>query len=96
MTLSVSVRHSFSTFELDATFDAPDGITVLFGRSGSGKTTVINSVAGLRRSLAFGTRPRASLLPDGRTRRDYARGPPRPETRQDPMKVIETIPFGRS
>lgn len=49
MTLSVSVRHSFSTFELDATFDAPDGITVLFGRSGSGKTTVINSVAGLLR-----------------------------------------------
>lgn len=49
MTLSVSIKHSFASFNLDVSFDAPDGITVLFGRSGSGKTTVINSVAGLLR-----------------------------------------------
>ena len=47
MTLSVAVKHQFSGFALDVGFEAPDGITVLFGRSGSGKTTVINSVAGL-------------------------------------------------
>jgi molybdate transport system ATP-binding protein len=28
-------------------FDAPEGVTVLFGRSGSGKTSVVNAVAGL-------------------------------------------------
>ena len=49
MTLSVRLRHAFSGFELDVRFDAPPGVTVLFGRSGSGKTTVVNAVAGLMR-----------------------------------------------
>lgn len=49
MNLSVSVAHSFAGFDLDVSFEVPDGITVLFGRSGSGKTTAINSVAGLLR-----------------------------------------------
>jgi molybdate transport system ATP-binding protein len=47
MTLSVRLRHSFPGFALDAAFEAPPGVTVLFGRSGSGKTTIINAVAGL-------------------------------------------------
>lgn len=47
MTLSVSLTHRFEGFTLDASFDAPDGITALFGRSGSGKTTIINAIAGL-------------------------------------------------
>lgn len=45
--LKVSIRHSLPGFVLDATFNAPPGITVLFGRSGSGKTTIVNAVAGL-------------------------------------------------
>ncbi len=45
--LSVSLRHSFGDFALDLAFEAPPGLTVLFGRSGSGKTSVINAVAGL-------------------------------------------------
>jgi len=45
--LEVAVRHGFHQFALDATFRAPPGVTVLFGRSGSGKTTVVNAVAGL-------------------------------------------------
>ena len=49
MTLSVRLRHQFGTFTLDAAFDAPAGVTALFGRSGSGKSTVINAVAGLLR-----------------------------------------------
>ena len=49
MTLSVTLRHSFSGFELDVAFAAPPGLTVLFGRSGSGKTTIVNAVAGLLR-----------------------------------------------
>ncbi|WP_298917098.1 molybdenum ABC transporter ATP-binding protein [uncultured Roseobacter sp.] len=47
MTLAVSVQHKLSGFDLDVTFEAPPGITVLFGRSGAGKTTIVNAVAGL-------------------------------------------------
>jgi len=49
MTLTVQVKHAFPGFTLDAQFDAPAGVTALFGRSGSGKTSVINAVAGLLR-----------------------------------------------
>ncbi|MCC1491137.1 molybdenum ABC transporter ATP-binding protein [Cognatishimia sp. F0-27] len=49
MTLSVSLRHRLGEFLLDARFEAPEGVTVLFGRSGSGKTTIANAVAGLIR-----------------------------------------------
>jgi molybdate transport system ATP-binding protein len=49
MTLSISVRHRLGAFRLEAAFEAPAGVTVLFGRSGSGKTTVVNAVAGLLR-----------------------------------------------
>lgn len=49
VTLSVDLRHRFAGFALDARFEAPKGITVLFGRSGSGKTTIVNAVAGLLR-----------------------------------------------
>jgi molybdate transport system ATP-binding protein len=45
--LEVSLRHAFAGFTLDAAFRAPPGVTVLFGRSGSGKTTIVNAVAGL-------------------------------------------------
>ncbi|MDE4134834.1 molybdenum ABC transporter ATP-binding protein [Phaeobacter sp. QD34_3] len=47
--LSVEVKHARDGFNLDVAFEAPPGITVLFGRSGSGKTTVVNAVAGLLR-----------------------------------------------
>jgi molybdate transport system ATP-binding protein len=45
--LEVALRHAFDGFTLDARFAAPPGVTVLFGRSGSGKTTIVNAVAGL-------------------------------------------------
>ncbi|MBS0123476.1 molybdenum ABC transporter ATP-binding protein [Thetidibacter halocola] len=47
MTLSVDLTHRFAGFSLNVAFDAPPGVTVLFGRSGSGKTSVVNAVAGL-------------------------------------------------
>ena len=47
MSLSVSLRHSFDGFTLDLAFESGPGVTALFGRSGAGKTTVINAVAGL-------------------------------------------------
>ena len=49
MTLSVRLQHRQGDFTLDARFEAPPGITVLFGRSGSGKTTLVNALAGLIR-----------------------------------------------
>jgi molybdate transport system ATP-binding protein len=45
--LSVELSHRFGAFTLDVAFEAPGGVTVLFGKSGSGKTSVIKSVAGL-------------------------------------------------
>jgi molybdate transport system ATP-binding protein len=45
--LEVAVHHAFGGFRLDVRFEAPPGVTVLFGRSGSGKTTIVNAVAGL-------------------------------------------------
>ena len=45
--LDVALRHRFPGFALDASFAAPAGVTALFGRSGSGKTTIVNAVAGL-------------------------------------------------
>lgn len=49
MTLTVAIHHRLGAFSLDAAFTAEDGITALFGRSGSGKTSLIRSIAGLIR-----------------------------------------------
>jgi molybdate transport system ATP-binding protein len=53
-------RHSSSAspFVLDAAFDVPPGITILFGPSGAGKSTILDCIAGLVRphagSIAIG------------------------------------------
>ncbi len=47
MSLSVCLNHQLPDLGLRVDFDAPKGVTVLFGRSGAGKTTVVNAVAGL-------------------------------------------------
>lgn len=47
MTLRVSMTHRFPGLTLAAEFTAPPGVTALFGRSGSGKTSIINAIAGL-------------------------------------------------
>lgn len=49
MTLSVRLRHAFPASRLDIAFDAPGGVTVLFGPSGSGKSSVVTALAGLWR-----------------------------------------------
>lgn len=46
MTVSVKITHDWDSFALDVDFNAPAGITALFGRSGSGKTSIINMIAG--------------------------------------------------
>lgn len=47
--IAVRVQKALGAFRLDAAFEAPAGVTAIFGRSGSGKTSVVNAVAGLLR-----------------------------------------------
>lgn len=47
MTLSVRAKHQLGTFTLDAGFTSDGGVTALFGKSGSGKTSLIRIIAGL-------------------------------------------------
>jgi molybdopterin-binding protein len=47
--LEVDIEHRLADFALDIHFRAGRGLTALFGRSGAGKTSVINAIAGLLR-----------------------------------------------
>lgn len=47
MALSVKLYKKFTNFLLDVEFVAENGITVLFGRSGSGKSITLKMIAGL-------------------------------------------------
>ena len=49
MTLDIHLRHAFPGFRLEVDLVLPGGLTCLFGRSGSGKTSIVNAVAGLLR-----------------------------------------------
>lgn len=51
--LSARIRKRFGDaaqgeFQLDVDFQAPAGITILFGASGAGKTTILDCIAGLQ------------------------------------------------
>ena len=76
MSLEVDIAHRLGPLELQIRFEAPAGITALFGRSGSGKTTVINAVSGLL------TPARGRILSDGEVMFDSAAGINRPVHRR--------------
>ena len=49
MTLAIDIQHRLGDFLLDARFETGSGLIALFGRSGSGKTSIVNVIAGLIR-----------------------------------------------
>src|SRR6266545_2669134 len=66
--LKVAVEHHFGSFVLDAAFESAGGLTALFGRSGTGKTSLINAIAGLLRP------ERGRIVVDGEVLTDTERG----------------------
>ncbi|EWY40438.1 molybdenum ABC transporter ATP-binding protein [Skermanella stibiiresistens SB22] len=63
--LDVAIRRRQGSFDLDIRFQAPiQGITALFGRSGSGKSSVINAIAGLAKPDAGHIRLDGTVLFD--------------------------------
>jgi molybdate transport system ATP-binding protein len=67
MSLDIDVEHARGDFRLAAKFTAQSGVTALFGRSGSGKSSLVNIVAGLIRPQ------RGRIVIDGTTLVDTAR-----------------------
>jgi molybdate transport system ATP-binding protein len=77
--LSLDIRKRFSgdsNFDLRASFSVPDGISILFGPSGAGKTTVLDCIAGFAKPdagrITIGARdlfsnPSTNLSPQQRT-----------------------------
>jgi len=68
MTLAIDIKHRLGSFAIDAQFEAGSGLIALFGRSGAGKTSIINVVAGLIRP------DQARVSVDGVDLVDTARG----------------------
>jgi molybdate transport system ATP-binding protein len=66
--LEVDIACSLGALPLEARFRAAGGVTALFGRSGAGKTSVVNAIAGLLRPS------RGRIVLDGRVLFDAARG----------------------
>ncbi|HSH99648.1 MAG TPA: molybdenum ABC transporter ATP-binding protein [Reyranella sp.] len=68
MSLDVDVEAVRGSFRLAARFSTPPGVTALFGRSGSGKSSLVDIMAGLIRPQ------RGKVVVDGQTLVDTGRG----------------------
>jgi len=67
--IEIAIEKKLGSFALDARLEAPEsGVTALFGRSGMGKTSVINALAGLLRP------DRGRIIIGGTTLFDSERG----------------------
>jgi molybdate transport system ATP-binding protein len=69
VTLSVAIDHQLGGFRIAVDFTAGSGLTALFGRSGAGKTSVINVIAGLIRPDRGRIEIDGDVLTDTTTRR---------------------------
>jgi molybdate transport system ATP-binding protein len=70
--LDFSVKRQQGAFQLEMSLNAGGGVTALFGRSGSGKSSVINMVAGLYRPDSGHIRVEGKTLFDSAKRIDLA------------------------
>lgn len=66
--IDLDIRHRFGDFTLDARFASDGRLIALFGRSGTGKTSLVNVIAGLIHP------DRGRIVIDGQTLVDTARG----------------------
>jgi len=66
--LTLDIERQIGNFRLKAAFESEAGVTALFGRSGAGKTSVINAIAGLMRP------DRGRIALDGEILFDAGRG----------------------
>src|SRR5580704_19464942 len=66
--LEVDLEHRLGAFALDVHFRSGPGLTALFGRSGAGKSSVVNAIAGLL------SPERARIAVDGAVLVDTERG----------------------
>jgi molybdate transport system ATP-binding protein len=69
VTLSVAIDHRLGGFHLAVEFAAGSGLTALFGRSGAGKTSLINVISGLIRPDRGHVEIDGDVLTDTATRR---------------------------
>ncbi|MEL6572152.1 MAG: molybdenum ABC transporter ATP-binding protein [Pseudomonadota bacterium] len=65
--LEVDIRAQLGALHLNVRFQVPSGVTVLFGASGAGKTSVVNAIAGLLRPDAGRIALGGRVLFDGAT-----------------------------
>jgi molybdate transport system ATP-binding protein len=72
MSLVVDIRHRLGDFSLEAAFSSDGGVTALFGRSGSGKTSLIRIIAGLTRPADGRVQLDGDVLVDTAARRFVA------------------------
>ena len=79
MTLKVDIGCRLGGLALDAAFATQGGVTALFGRSGAGKTSIVNAIAGL-------LRPRQGRIAlDGEALFDSRRGVESPRRMPRPL-----------
>lgn len=68
--LDVRLQGRVGQLDLDVAFQCGPGVTALFGRSGAGKTSIVNMIAGLRKPNAGRVAIGEKVLYDGSTKTD--------------------------
>jgi molybdate transport system ATP-binding protein len=68
MSLAIDIRHRLGDFQLQTRFESEGRLTALFGRSGAGKTSLVNIIGGLIRP------DHGSVVVDGVSLVDTERG----------------------